>query len=501
LKKLVLTYRHKMPRFAGAAAATTAIQHHRMTPDMDPEANLKKAMDKEMSLRQKQADKEAKRRLPYQNDIKQFYDKKSIQIFVAVLILLNFLISAVQSQLLPKEGRDDIAIFIFEAFEWFFAYAFLVELIVNFYGSYFCEFWASAWNVFDFVIVAISLLSLYMSNLPGISVLRLFRAFRVVRLFKRIKTMRKMMDSIMKSLPGMAIAFSALFLIMGIYAIIGVNFWMETFPDEFGTFLKAVLSLLQIMTFDSWCSGIARKIIFAGGVIEAIYFISYVFIASIIMANVLIALLLDEFMNTSQEVDNEPEEDVGHELDKKLEEEHEEAAKEILSDPKHMGLNMMSMMQTIDYRKDTRIDPVSDCADESLDKDRLLGEKVSHCDIEMQDTSYSGMNRKPAKKITQIKGGVRVHYRGEVISLEEQVETAQICSVNTNGKSDHNNGDDSAWRTRIEKDIKTLSRSVETFHTKFEQMDGKLDQLDIRLSGFFAHTLELQREKSVGGTK
>merc|ERR1719320_741869 len=176
-----------------------------------------------------------------------------------------------------------------------------------------------------------------------------------------------------------------------------------------------------------------------------------------------------------------------------------------------MGLNMMSMMQTIDYRKDTRIDPVSDCADESLDKDRLLGEKVSHCDIEMQDTSYSGMNRKPAKKITQIKaflpsekinkGGVRVHYRGEVISLEEQVETAQICSVNTNGKSDHNNGDDSAWRTRKEKDIKTLSRSVETFHTKFEQMDGKLDQLDIRLSGFFAHTLELQREKSVGGTK
>merc|ERR1719193_2009652 len=144
-----------------------------------------------------------------------------------------------------------------------------------------------------------------------------------------------MMDSIMKSLPGMAIAFSALLLIMGIYAIIGVNFWMESFPDEFGNFLKAVLSLLQIMTFDSWCSGIARKIIFDGGVVEAIYFISYVFIASIVMANVLIALLLDEFMNTSQEYDDEPDHDIGHELDKILANEHEERAKQILADPMH----------------------------------------------------------------------------------------------------------------------------------------------------------------------
>merc|ERR1719320_1454525 len=144
-----------------------------------------------------------------------------------------------------------------------------------------------------------------MSDLPGISVLRLFRAFRVVRLFKRIKTMRKMMDSILRSLPGMSIAFAALFLIMGIYGIIGVEFWQLKYPDYFGNFLKAVLSLLQIMTFDSWCSGIAREIIFSDGAVAAIYFITYVFIASIIMANVLIALLLDEFMNSS--IDNEEE--------------------------------------------------------------------------------------------------------------------------------------------------------------------------------------------------
>jgi len=464
---------------ASAAAATRVIQRHRrVTTDELQQELLQKAMDKELQERRDAAEKKTKRRLPYQNDIKAFYDQKSIQIFVAVLILLNFLISAVNSQLLPVKGKDDLALFVFEAFEWFFAYAFLIELIVNFYGSWFCEFWGSAWNIFDFVIVAISLLSLYMSNLPGISVLRLFRAFRVVRLFKRIKTMRKMMDSIMRSLTGMAIAFAALFLIMGIYAIIGVNFWMETFPDEFGTFLKAVLSLLQIMTMDSWCSGIARKIIFAGGVIETIYFVSYLFIASIIMANVLIALLLDEFMNTSQDVDNEPEADVGLELDKKLDEEHNERAKEILANPGHMGLSMMSMMQTKDFRKN--VPPPN----------KAVGE-ADQVDVEMQETSHGGAKRKPVKQTTQ--GCEKLGHRGELVIPEEQEETNGSCS--------YKNHIDSAWRTRVEQNIKTLNGSLETFHSRFEQLDGKLDQLDFRLSSFFALASDTQSDKPAGGTK
>merc|ERR1719461_2194892 len=235
--------------------------------------------------------------LPHQNEVKDFYDRKAIQIFVAGLIILNFFVSAIEAQMFPLEptpGKDDAAILAFTIGEYFFAYVFLIELLVNFYGNYFWDFWKSAWNIFDFLIVLISLLALYMKDLPGVSVLRLFRAFRVVRLFKRIKTMRVMMDSILASLPGMSIAFCALFLIMGIYGIIGVNFWATDWPDEFGNFLKAVLSLLQIMTFDSWSSGIARPVIFgenpanpgvtaaSSGAIAAIYFISYVFIASII---------------------------------------------------------------------------------------------------------------------------------------------------------------------------------------------------------------------------
>ena len=42
----------------------------------------------------------------------------------------------------------------------------------------------------------------------------------------------------------------------------GINFFAEVMPEEFGDFFKAMFTMWQIMTMDSWASGIARVIIF-----------------------------------------------------------------------------------------------------------------------------------------------------------------------------------------------------------------------------------------------
>jgi len=284
------------------------------------ESDLMSVYSDLLVAKQREEKMKLSRKLPFQNEVKAFYDRKSTQISVAVLILTNFLISAIEAQYVYASGIDDDMNTKFRMFEYFFGYAFLLELLINLYGSFFLEFFTSAWNIFDLFIVLTSLLALYMSKLPGISVLRLFRAFRVVRLFKRVKTLRKIMDGIMKSLPGMTFAFAALLLIMGIYAILAVEFWHEKYPIFFGDFLKAMLALLQIMTFDSWCSGIARDIIYEEGAIAGVFFITYVFVAAIVMANVLIALLLDEFLNTEIADDPVTEEELNQMLEKQQEE-------------------------------------------------------------------------------------------------------------------------------------------------------------------------------------
>merc|ERR1712217_315156 len=67
----------------------------------------------------------------------------------------------------------------------------------------------------------------------------------------------------------------------------------------------------QIMTFDSWCSGIARPIILTSGVdwsISTVFFVSYVLISGFIMANVVLAILLDKFLEASKDAQTELEE-------------------------------------------------------------------------------------------------------------------------------------------------------------------------------------------------
>jgi len=248
--------------------------------------------------------------LPYQKEVKDFYLLRSIQIAVALLIFMNFVTAAIQKQLLPEEGSTLAGTF--NVFELFYVYAFLIELLINMYGHYWWKFWQSGWNWFDFIIVVVSLMAVYLPDLPAISVLRLFRAFRVVRLFKRVKEMRKMIEGIMRSLPSLSYAFVALGLIMGIWAIMGVDFFgdMEHTADNvqgyyFGNFFKSLLSLGQITTFDSWSSGIARDVIYEKGTGAALYFVTFVFFASIIMMNVLVALLLDNFLTGGDEDDEE----------------------------------------------------------------------------------------------------------------------------------------------------------------------------------------------------
>lgn len=234
--------------------------------------------------------------LPNQELVGDMYEKAAVTIFVACLITANFLVSVMQAQMLPVHGSN--AHHVFQGLEVFFNVVFLLELLVNMYANFFLRFWCSAWNIFDFLIVMISITSMLATNLPGITVLRLFRAFRVFRLFKRIRCLQMILIGIGKSIPGVRDALVVLGLIMAIWAIIGVNFFgdKDAYKLYYGDFGKAMLTQLQIMTLDSWASQIARPIIFNESPVYAVYFVSYILINGVIMTNIVVAILLDSFI-------------------------------------------------------------------------------------------------------------------------------------------------------------------------------------------------------------
>mmetsp|Transcript_23162 Transcript_23162/g.54869 ORF Transcript_23162/g.54869 Transcript_23162/m.54869 type:complete len:554 (-) Transcript_23162:68-1729(-) len=234
------------------------------------------------------------------------YETPVTQLTVAAIIAANFVVSLVQAQIAggvtPAQTR------VFDGFELFFTVAFAIELVWNMFSNWLLDFWLSGWNVFDFVIVIIALLSISLRNLPGISVLRLFRAFRVFRLFRKIESLRSIIEGVLESLPAVGNAFVVLGILMGIWSIIGVEFFREYADEEFGNFSKAMFTCWQMMALDGW-SDVARPLIYntnrQNTVAAPIYFVSFTFVAAIVMSNVVIAILLDNYLRA---IDRQKEE-------------------------------------------------------------------------------------------------------------------------------------------------------------------------------------------------
>eukprot|EP00811_Abedinium_folium_P036492 NODE_9196_length_1440_cov_10.685453.p1 GENE.NODE_9196_length_1440_cov_10.685453~~NODE_9196_length_1440_cov_10.685453.p1 ORF type:complete len:338 (-),score=93.68 NODE_9196_length_1440_cov_10.685453:204-1217(-) len=245
--------------------------------------------------------------LPHQARIRRAYEQKSVQILVGALIFGNFIVLATQAEVHTIIVEGSAAAIVFAAFEVFFNVAFLIELVVNLYACFFFMFWTNPWNVFDFIVVASSLASMANTGLPGMSVLRLFRAFRVFRLFKRIESLRIIIEAVIKSLPGMLNAVFVLTLVMSMWSVLAVEFYGDDMDAEFGSFMKAMLTFLQILTLDGWCSTIVRRLMCSDGTCSevdpwpVVFILSYVLINSVMMVNVVVAVLLDKFITAIRE--------------------------------------------------------------------------------------------------------------------------------------------------------------------------------------------------------
>ena len=185
------------------------------------------------------------------------------------------------------------------------------ELAVNLAAHWFWEFWNDNWNIFDFLIVGISVISLTPADLgsaTAIRSIRLLRAFRVLRLFKRLNEIRKIISALGQSIFPVANAFVILFLIMSVYAIMGVQLFQSQQKDAFGSFGLSLYTMFAATTMDGWqelvvipmisCEDVEGAFCSANVPSDALivfFFISYFIIVAWTLLPVVVAILLDNF--------------------------------------------------------------------------------------------------------------------------------------------------------------------------------------------------------------
>jgi voltage-gated sodium channel len=148
-------------------------------------------------------------------------------------------------------------------------------------------FFSRSWNLFDFTLTAIALVP----AAGPFAVLRAFRILRLFRIFSSIPRIQKLVNTIVQSVPGIFSILIVLLIMFYVFAVIGTNLFRAESPEFFGNIGRSMFTLFQVMTGESWASGIARPIMETHPY-SWIFFVSFLLITSITLLNLIIVVML-----------------------------------------------------------------------------------------------------------------------------------------------------------------------------------------------------------------
>ncbi len=139
----------------------------------------------------------------------------------------------------------------------FFVVLFLIEAIVKLVVYKPKRYFANNWNWFDFIIVIVSLPSLFIAYLPlpDTSSLLLLRVFRLVRLFRFmafVPHLSMILSGLGRALRASVFVLIVLLFLDLILAILTCHFYQDIAPEYFGDPLIAAYTVFQLFTVEGW---------------------------------------------------------------------------------------------------------------------------------------------------------------------------------------------------------------------------------------------------------
>ncbi|MEM9433334.1 MAG: ion transporter [Pseudomonadota bacterium] len=214
--------------------------------------------------------------------------------FILGVILINAVLLGLETSKGAMESAGGLIIALDRVCLAIFAVEIIAKLI-----AYRWSFFRSGWNVFDFLIVGISLI-------PGTTGLSVLRAMRILRLFRVVSvapSLRRVVEGFITALPGMGSVFLLMSLIFYVGSVMAVKLFGGEFPDWFGTLPRAAYSLFQIMTLESWSMGIVRPVMEVYPYAWA-FFVPFIMVTTFAVVNLLVGLIVNSMQDAHHAEDN-----------------------------------------------------------------------------------------------------------------------------------------------------------------------------------------------------
>uniref|UniRef100_A0A8D3BS96 Ion transport domain-containing protein n=1 Tax=Scophthalmus maximus TaxID=52904 RepID=A0A8D3BS96_SCOMX len=220
---------------------------------------------------------------------------------IMIAILINTISMGIEHHNQPDELTN-----VLEICNIVFTSMFTLEMILKLTAFGFFEYLRNPYNIFDGIIVIISVCEIIGQADGGLSVLRTFRLLRVIKLVRFMPALRRQLVVLMKTMDNVATFCMLLMLFIFIFSILGMHIFGckfslkteagDTVPDRknFDSLLWAIVTVFQILTQEDWnmvlYNGMASTSPFA-----ALYFVALMTFGNYVLFNLLVAILVEGF--------------------------------------------------------------------------------------------------------------------------------------------------------------------------------------------------------------
>lgn len=149
-------------------------------------------------------------------------------------------------------------------------------------------YFKDAWNVFDFVVVAIALVP---ASGP-LAVLRALRVLRVLRLITLVPSMKRVVGGLLSALPGLGSVSMIIGIIFYVAAVIATQLFATQFPGLFGDLGRTAFALFQVMTLEGWAMEVVRPVMAVYPLVWVFFFV-FIMCSTFTLLNLFIAVIVN----------------------------------------------------------------------------------------------------------------------------------------------------------------------------------------------------------------
>ena len=212
-------------------------------------------------------------------------NSKFFNTLVISVILASALYAGVSSYDIPSNY-----IYLLEFFDYGITIFFTIEILIRMIAEKsLVKFFKDGWNVFDFIIVTISLIPV--GGAESVFVARLLRIIRILRIVTVVPAFRHIIEALIKTVPRVGFIALLMFIFFYIWGAIGTLIFGELEPDRWGNIGVAMLTLMQVATYDDW--GAIMGDVIGVYPMSWIYFVSFIIINAVVLLNMVIGVIVD----------------------------------------------------------------------------------------------------------------------------------------------------------------------------------------------------------------